>query len=90
MGLQISGVCHYHPSRPGIGVCVECREVVCAECTTQFEGINRCAACLSKMGKRPETQARGSDFQLGSLLTLTLVFALLFGGISLAAAMLSP
>jgi hypothetical protein len=41
-----SGRCRYHPERPGLGICVECRSVICTECTTQFDGINRCAKCL--------------------------------------------
>ncbi len=41
-----SGRCYEHPDRAGLGICVECRRVICSECTTQFEGINRCARCL--------------------------------------------
>ncbi len=47
MGLG-SGRCYVHLERAGIGICVECRRVICSECTTQFEGINRCSSCLSK------------------------------------------
>jgi len=90
MALQISGTCHYHPMRPGIGVCVECRQVVCVECTTQFEGINRCAACLAKLGKRSAEPLRRSEWGAGNVLTLLLVFATLFGGISWAASVLAP
>ena len=90
MALTISGVCHYHPMRPGIGVCVECRQVVCAECTTQFEGVNRCAACLSRLSRRRDGAARGSDYRWGSLVTLLLVFGTLFGGLAWAASVLSP
>ncbi|HLT29810.1 MAG TPA: hypothetical protein VK013_07190 [Myxococcaceae bacterium] len=43
-----SGRCANHPDRHGLGVCVECRKVVCEECTTRFEGINRCTTCLAK------------------------------------------
>lgn len=42
-----SGRCASHPDRHGLGVCVECRKVVCEECTTRFEGINRCTSCLA-------------------------------------------
>jgi hypothetical protein len=38
--------CSHHPARPGIAVCVSCRRVICAECTTQFDGIHRCTSCL--------------------------------------------
>jgi hypothetical protein len=74
MALQIGGNCHYHPIRAGIGVCVECRQVICAECTTQFDGINRCASCLSKMSRAAENKVARSDFGFASLLTTVLVY----------------
>ena len=89
MALRISGSCHYHPARPGIGVCVECRQVICQECTTQFEGINRCAACLAKLSKRNDAAAQGSDYRAGSFVTLFFVLGLLFGGLVLLASWLS-
>jgi hypothetical protein len=90
MTLKISGSCHYHPARPGIGVCVECRQVICQECTTQFEGINRCAACLTKMSKKREVVSRGSELGAGSMLTLLFVFGVLFGGVAWAASLIVP
>jgi hypothetical protein len=90
MALQISGACHYHPMRPGIGVCVECRQVVCAECSTQFEGINRCAQCLGKMSRRAAAKKSGSDFGFFSIFTSLVVFGLLFGGLAWAAQALVP
>jgi hypothetical protein len=90
MALRISGSCHYHPMRPGIGVCVECRQVVCAECSTQFEGINRCAACLAKMSRKADAASRGSDWRAGSFVTLLLVFGLLFGGVAWLASLIAP
>lgn len=88
--MKLSGACHYHPMRAGIGICVECRQVVCAECTTPFDGINRCAACLSKLGRRHDGRARGSDFRVGSFVTLLVVFGALFGGLAWAASALAP
>ncbi|HEY3445737.1 MAG TPA: hypothetical protein VGK67_05195 [Myxococcales bacterium] len=90
MALHISGTCHYHPMRAGIGVCVECRQVVCAECSTQFEGINRCAACLAKLGKKAQARPLGAELGLGNLLTFLVVFGLLFGGLAWAAKGLAP
>ena len=90
MPLAISGSCHYHPMRAGIGVCVECRQVVCVECTTQFEGINRCAACLAKLGRKAAVRPRGADLGLANLATLVVVFALLFGALAWAAQALTP
>jgi len=72
-----SGRCHYHPERPGLGICVECRNVICTECTTQFEGINRCAKCLSarlqklkRLGARNDWSPLGVGLALFSLLVL--------------------
>lgn len=45
--LSTTGACALHPTRRGVGICVECRRVVCTDCTTRFEGINRCTACLA-------------------------------------------
>jgi hypothetical protein len=45
--------CRYHPDRPGVGICVRCRAVICAACSTQLEGINYCFACLKEMASRP-------------------------------------
>ena len=47
-------VCKYHGERAGIGVCMHCRSVICAECTTRLEGINFCHACLRDLGRKSE------------------------------------
>jgi hypothetical protein len=71
--IPSSGRCHIHPDRAGLGVCVECKQVICRECTTQFEGINRCARCLAKklqghkaLGDRREWTALNVALALGS------------------------
>lgn len=74
--IQGSGRCHYHPERAGLGVCVECRRVICRECTTQFEGINRCASCLEKRLKALEGPAERREWSVGGVL-----LALLSGGV---------
>lgn len=45
-------VCRYHPDRPGIGVCMRCRVVICAGCCTRLDGVNHCHACLKVLGRR--------------------------------------
>jgi hypothetical protein len=90
MALQIGGTCHYHPMRPGIGICVECRQVICAECTTQFEGINRCAACLAKMSRAAARKAAPSSFGAASLATLAAVFGSVFGLVYWISTLLAP
>jgi len=46
-------VCRYHPDRAGVGICMRCRAVICASCSTQVEGINHCFACLKALAARP-------------------------------------
>ena len=80
MGLG-SGRCYVHPERPGLGVCVECRKVICAECTTQFEGINRCAGCLKARLQKVERLGRRDDWSLGGVLLAGLSLAVLYAGL---------
>lgn len=65
--IQGSGRCHYHPERPGLGICVECRRVICRECTTQFEGINRCASCLGQRLQALERSTERREWSVGSV-----------------------
>ncbi len=81
--LQGSGRCHYHPDRAGLGICVECRRVICRECTTQFEGINRCAHCLDKRLKVLAMPEQRRDWSLGNLTLALLSGAIVYGGIRL-------
>jgi hypothetical protein len=41
--------CRNHPDREGIGVCVRCRRVVCAECSTKIDRMNFCTGCLASI-----------------------------------------
>ena len=76
-----SGRCFYHPDRAGLGICVECRNVICVECTTQFEGINRCAKCLgARLSKAKQIVAR-SEWGVGNLFLAVLSIGLLFGSV---------
>ena len=75
-----SGRCHYHPDRAGLGICVECRNVICVECTTQFEGINRCAKCLqAKLDQARKLVAR-NEWSFGNVLLALISLAVLFAG----------
>jgi hypothetical protein len=73
-------VCYYHPNRPGVGVCVRCRTVICAACSTRLDGINHCHRCLSKLGTRPEAKpgAIGSGVVLAAVL-LAVAWLVLLG-----------
>ncbi|SEK54898.1 MULTISPECIES: hypothetical protein [Stigmatella] len=81
--LQGSGRCHYHPDRAGLGVCVECRRVICRECTTQFEGINRCARCLEQRLQVLKGPAPRQDWTVGNVLLALTSAAVLFIGLRL-------
>lgn len=78
--IQGSGRCHYHPERAGLGVCVECRRVICRECTTQFEGINRCASCLDKRLKALEGPAERREWSAGGVLLALLSAGVVYVG----------
>jgi hypothetical protein len=85
--IQGSGRCHYHPDRAGLGICVECRRVICRECTTQFEGINRCANCLQKRLKALEGPAERSEWSVGNVLLALVSVGVVFVGIWMVAAL---
>ncbi len=70
-----SGRCHLHSERMGVGVCVECRRVICQECTTPFEGINRCADCLRRRLAALGSSRKVAEWGVGNVL-LTLVAVL--------------
>ena len=82
-------VCHYHPDRTAIGVCVRCRRVICTECSTRMDGINHCHACLAGLGNRQVVKVRG-----GARGKLVLLFGLgwlvLFGAFWLIQGYLAP
>ena len=65
--MPTSGRCHYHPERAGLGICVECRQVICRECTTQFEGINRCARCLEQKLKSAGALRDRGEWSFGNV-----------------------
>jgi hypothetical protein len=52
-------VCKYHPGRAGVGVCMRCRTVVCAACTTRLDGVNHCHACLRELAARNDERHAG-------------------------------
>ena len=74
-------VCTYHNDRPGIGVCMRCRSVICRECTTRLEGINYCHACLSALGRRAESPTSGRFFRALTAFLLLAGTWLFFAGL---------
>ena len=87
--MPTSGRCHYHPERAGLGICVECRQVICRECTTQFEGINRCARCLEAKLKSARTLADRREWSFGNVSLAALSVALVAGMARLIAAVIA-
>jgi hypothetical protein len=73
-------VCHYHPDRPGVGVCIRCRVVICAGCCTRLDGVNHCHACLRKLAARAERPRRRTPlWALAAALLLGAGWLVLFG-----------
>jgi hypothetical protein len=72
-------VCRYHPDRPGIGVCIRCRVVICAACCTRVDGVNHCHACLKALAQRGGPgQTRDVGAVLGALAVLGLSWVVVF------------
>jgi hypothetical protein len=73
-------VCHYHPDRPGVGVCIRCRVVICASCSTRLDGVNHCHACLAKLATRHERPRRRPPLRvLAAAILLGIGWLVLFG-----------
>jgi hypothetical protein len=65
--------CAHHPGRHGFALCMSCRNVVCQECATTWEGVNHCRPCLAKKGAEPR-----SGSSVGAWLLWAALCALLF------------
>jgi hypothetical protein len=52
--------CHFHKDRPGIGICMRCRVVICVACRTRVNGVNHCHACLKILGGWREEMSGGN------------------------------
>ena len=57
--LAQAASCRNHPEREALGICVECRTRVCAECVTKVDGINYCVSCLATLAARGGKRAAG-------------------------------
>lgn len=78
--------CSNHPDREGVGICVNCRSVVCVECSTRVDRMNYCFRCLRAATDQfqapvKENKAReaalGIPLLIGSFLLAVGVFAVL-------------
>ncbi|HEX5269667.1 MAG TPA: hypothetical protein VFW33_04225, partial [Gemmataceae bacterium] len=82
--------CRYHPETPGVGICVRCRTVICADCCTRLQGINHCHECLRALARDPVGRRGGAGSALAATGLLALAAALLFGLLLLAQGRLAP
>jgi hypothetical protein len=84
-------VCRYHPDRPGIGVCMRCRAVICAACSTRVDGVNHCHACLKQLGRRVEPRRSGPGAAAaGAVCVLGIAWLFFFGLLWLVQGGLAP
>jgi hypothetical protein len=82
--------CQYHNDRPGVGVCMRCRAVICAACCTRVDGINHCHACLKALAAKPVTARRRRPAAPLAALVLGLGWLALFGILLLVQGRLAP
>jgi hypothetical protein len=77
--------CTNHPDREGVGICVNCRSVVCVECSTKIDRMNYCIRCLQAAAPpAPEkTESRTAAIAVGLPVLL-----LSFGGVVVVFAVL--
>ena len=72
--------CHFHDDRPGIGICMRCRVVICAACCTRVNGINHCHACLKVLGGQRDAPRGGNPmWSVMAVLLLGMAWLVLFG-----------
>ena len=67
--------CFYHPDRSALAICVSCRKPICQACSTLWEGMHHCTACLAL--RRATVGRSGTGVRTAVLILLTL--ALLAG-----------
>jgi hypothetical protein len=79
--IASSSRCVHHPDREGIGVCVRCRQVVCAECATKVDRINYCTRCLETLGasERITAPRRATSEKLLAVVLLLTSFLVMTG-----------
>lgn len=46
-----SATCSQHSLREAVGICVVCKNAMCSDCITKFDGINHCRACIERIVK---------------------------------------
>jgi hypothetical protein len=82
--------CKYHPERPGVGVCMRCRAVICAACCTRLDGVNHCHACLRALSRRTTPADERDLAPAASVVLLGVSWFVLFGVLWLLQGRLAP
>lgn len=73
--------CFYHPERSALAICVSCRKPICQSCSTLWEGMHHCTACLAQR----RATVRQSGTAVRTVLVVLLTLALLAGAALLRA-----
>jgi hypothetical protein len=81
--------CRNHPDVSGVGICVRCKTVICAECCTRLRGINHCPECLRELAE-PTPPPAVAGTLLAAFGIVTLGCAVLFGLFLLVQGRLAP
>jgi len=68
-------VCAHHPERPGHALCMDCRKGVCAECATDWDGVNYCAPCIERRRQRLRSHRRWPGLVLLAVASVLLLLA---------------
>lgn len=55
---------------------MSCRTRMCQECTTQWEGINYCRACVGKLAAKPVRRSSAVRFILMMTFSIAMALAL--------------
>lgn len=84
--------CVNHAEREGVGICVNCRNVVCVECSTKIDRMNYCIRCLQAAAQPKQVVADNPRMAVAwGIPVLILAFlgtALVFIGLGVALALL--
>ena len=68
--------CAEHPDRHAHAFCMSCRKALCQECTTQWEGIHYCRACVGTLAAAPVRRSRPVGFILMVMFAAAIAVAL--------------
>ena len=70
--------CYYHPEREPVGACVNCGQMVCAECRVTLAGKVYCNPCADALVTGPATSTGSSWFQRHLNWTMVLAWPAVF------------